>query len=331
MRSFFLLLVILTGFSVHALEIPPDDPRLRIEGYAFRETIESGPKKIIRMDRALPHRDFVQWENPGAGIRVRTNAKSVRFKFRSNPLKLRNKKAKGGSFVCRVIGKSAESKMIDPQKESGKFRLDGDGTMREYEMIMPLNGAYDFLGLEVSGNAAFQDPKPKRKRIVFYGDDLVCGTSDSVAETIPCRIAALNHFDAVNMGFPRILLTPWHTEILSKIRMNALVVLMGSHDSEFGTTIPVFRKNLERFIEEIRKKKPSLKLVFIAPFHCRGNEKLTPYRNEILKLKGDRLIVIDGASLVPSEPSFFEKDRRNLNRKGLMLFTEKLAKKLRSL
>ena len=259
------LLLFLIGISAHALEIAPDDPRIRIDGCAFRETIESGSKKIVRMNRALPHPDFAQWENPGARIRFRTNAKMIRFRIVPNHLKLRDKNAKGGSFVCHISGKTGNSRTIDPQKEPSKFRFDGDGSMREYELIMPQNGSYDFLGISVSGNPVIQKPERKRKRIVFYGDDLLCAAPDSVEETIPCRIADLNHYDTVNMGFSRIHLTPWHTEILSKLPMDALVVLTGLHDSKFGTTIPVFRKNLERFIAEIRKKKPDL---MIAAKRC---------------------------------------------------------------
>ena len=325
------LLLFLIGISAHALEIEPDDPRIRIDGCAFRETIESGSKKIVRMNREIPHPDFAQWENPGARIRIRTNSKMVRFRVAPNHLRPRDKKAKGGSFVCHINGNPENSRTIDPQMEPGKFRFDGDGSMREYELIMPQNGSYDFLGISLSGNPDIRKPESKRKRIVFYGDDLLCATPDSIAETIPCRIADLNHYDTVNMGFSRILLTPWHAETLSKISMNALVVLVGLHDSEFGTTIPVFRKNLERFIAEIRKKKSRLKLIFIAPFQCRGNDKLTPYRKAILDLKEENLTVIDGAQLVPSDPSFFEKNRKNLNQKGLRHFTKKLAEKLRKL
>lgn len=326
MKNLLLIPLLLSGMILTAREIAPDAPEIRIDGCAFRETIQSGSGKSVRMNRKIPHPEYAQWENPGAVIRFRTDAKSIRVRLRPNPLFPRKKDGTEDKVLCRIIGKNGKSRIGDLEKGTQNIRLEGDGSMREYEIVLPLHGAYDFQGIGVGGNPRFQKPKRKRRRIVFYGDDPVCGKAGSVRETIPFQVAERNGWDIVNMGFPRILLTPWHAEFLAEIPMNALVVLIGNRDAEFGTTAPVFRKNLERFIAEIRKRKPSLKLFFIAPFQCAGNRKLNSVRNEILHLKGENLHILDGASLIPSDPSYFEPDRKNLNGKGVRLFSENIAK-----
>jgi len=324
-----LLLLFLTGGFLGALEIAPDDPRLRIEGCAASEIIELRlRKKILRMNRMIPHPASAQYDNPGAVIRFKTDAKTLKLKLDYNTLHPQKIPANGkGKYY--INGKTQEEWFFDRKSDSRQLRLPADGTMKEYEIVMPPADSVDFCGLTVNDKAQFQTPSPRRRRWVIYGDDLVSGKAETIEKTVPFQLARLKKYDVVNMGFPGIRLTPWHAEFLSKIRMNALLVLTGRYDSEAGTTLPVFRKNIERFIAEFRKKNPNTKLVFIAPFQCRESEKLTPYRKALLKVKGSGILVLDGNDLVSDDASFYEPDKRHLNEIGLRQFAENLAKKLR--
>ena len=186
--------------------------------------------------------------------------------------------------------------------------------MHEYEIVLPLADSVDVRGLSVNDKAVFQEPSAYDARCVIYGDSVVRSfDATSIENSFPFIFGRLKNWDVVNMGMENIALAPWHAEFLAKIPMDLLIVLIGTHDWQSGTTLPVFKNNIARFIEEFRKRKPEMRMVFVTPLYSaarsRSGISLDAYRKAfhsvVAERKDPKIQVIDGAGLVANDASFF--------------------------
>ena len=121
------------------------------------------------------------------------------------------------------------------------------------------------------------------------------------------------------------LLTPNHAEFLALPKPDILIVMTGSFDRKFGTSIPVFKKNLERFTETFRTAAPNTKIVFVTPLE----KSAAPYTAAIREFgKKQKIRVIEGAHLLPDSPRYYSRNRVTPNAEGAALLAENLAKLL---
>ena len=121
------------------------------------------------------------------------------------------------------------------------------------------------------------------------------------------------------------LLTPNHAEFLALPKPDLLVVMTGTFDSRFGTTIPVFKKNLERFTEAFRTAAPNAKIAFVTPL----KKSAAPYAAAIREFgEKQKIRVIEGAQLLPDSPRYYSRNRVTPNAEGAALLAENLAKLL---
>ena len=330
-----------------ALEIPADDSRIHYSGHASMVPVEEKLRtRYVRFDRMIPHYNNAQYDNPGVRIRFKTNAKSLRLRLRYNAL--RGRKAPVNSIgLYYVDGKLPEDGTFAPP--DGRKRMDGsgfdyllklpaDGAVHEYEIVLPLADSVDVRGLSVNDKAVFQEPSAYAARCVIYGDSVVRSfDATSIENSFPFIFGRLKNWDVVNMGMENIALAPWHAEFLAKIPMDLLIVLIGTHDWQSGTTLPVFKNNIARFIEEFRKRKPEMRMVFVTPLYSaarsRSGISLDAYRKAfhsvVAERKDPKIQVIDGAGLVANDASFFAPDRIGLNDVGARQLAENLAKAIR--
>ena len=101
--------------------------------------------------------------------------------------------------------------------------------------------------------------------------------------------------------------------------------MTGSFDRKFGTSIPVFKKNLERFTETFRTAAPNTKIVFVTPLE----KSAAPYTAAIREFgKKQKIRVIEGAHLLPDSPRYYSRNRVTPNAEGAALLAENLAKLL---
>ena len=335
MRALLIPLLLSVFLPLAALEIPLDDPRLEYAGFVSKTFVE-GPRRNQRMvfSRLIPHRNHLEHDNPGGRIRFKTDSRSIRIKVRYNGLHHPDVPMEStGIFLIDGECKPENTFTVDNRKRTRYFRRDlsfripADGTMHEYEVILPSGDSVELLGVTVSDRAKFGTPKPLGKRIVLYGDSIAQGgVLQPVQNSFPYLLGRAGNWELVNVAMPETLLTPWHAEFLAPLKMDLLLVMTGTHDWKSGTTLPVFKKNLERFFQTFRSRQPETPVVLVTPL--KGGSATAPYREAIRAFgEANGMRVIDGTTLLPSD-TFFSRDKINPNASGAAELAEKLSKLL---
>ena len=330
-----LLLLLLAALPLAALEIAPDDPRLHYSGILSKTFVEGARRNhVMKFSRLMPHRDHLEHDNPGARIRFRTDSRNIRVKLRYNGLHLPEVPLDStGIFLVDGDWKPEYTFTLpaDRRKRTRyfsrdvSFRIPSDGAMHTFDVILPSGDSVDFLGISVNDRAKFADPKPFAKRAVLYGD--LAGSSEilPVHQSFSYLLGHSLNWEIIDAVMADTLLTPNHAEFLALPKPDILIVMTGSFDRKFGTSIPVFKKNLERFTETFRTAAPNTKIVFVTPLE----KSAAPYTAAIREFgKKQKIRVIEGAHLLPDSPRYYSRNRVTPNAEGAALLAENLAKLL---
>ena len=330
MRGLFLLLA---AFPLAALEIRPDDPRLEYSGFVSKTFVEGARRNhSMRFSRLIPHPDHLEHDNPGGRIRFKTDSRSIRVKVRYNGLHHPDVPLESSGIVL-TDGEQKENSSftVDNRKRTRYFRKDvsfripADGAMHEYDIVLPSGDSVELLGITISDRAKLGTPKPFGKRVVLYGDSIAQGGElQPVQDSFPYLLGQRKNWELVNVAMANTLLTPWHADFLGALKMDLLIVMTGTTDWKAGTTLPVFRKNLERFFTAFRKLRPGTPAVLVTPL--KRDAGAAPYIREMKEFgKANSIRVIDGTALLPDDPKLYAKDRINPNSAGAAMLAEKLA------
>lgn len=330
------LLLLLAAFPLAALEIRPDDPRLEYSGFVSKMFVEGTRRNYsMKFSRLIPHPDHLEHDSPGGRIRFKTDSRSIRVKVRYNGLHHPDVPMESTGIVL-TDGERKEdvSFTVDNRKRTRYFRKDvsfripSDGAMHEYDIVFPSGDSVELLGITVSDRAKFGKPKPFGKRVVLYGDSIAQGGElQPVQNSFPYLFGQRKNWEIVNAAMANTLLTPWHADFLGALNMDLLIVMTGTSDWQSGTTLPVFRKNLERFFTAFRKLRPKTPAVLVTPL--KRDAGAAPYIKAMKEFgKANGIRVIDGTALLPDDPKLYAKDRINPNSAGASVLAEKLAELL---
>ncbi len=335
MRGLFLFLAAL---PLAALEISPDDSRLEYSGFVSKTFVE-GLRRNHRMtfSRLIPHRNHLEHDNPGGRIRFKTDSRSIRVKVRYNGLHHPEAPMDStGIFLIDGELKPESTFTVDNRKRTRyfhkdvSFRIPADGAMHEYDIVLPSGDSVELLGISVSDRAKFGTPKPPGKRVVLYGDSIAQGGElQPVQKSFPYQLGELKNWEIVNVAMADTLLTPWHADFLAPLKMDLLLVMTGTHDWKSKTSIPVFKKNLERFFDSFRKQHPKTPVVLVTPL--KGGAETAPYREAMTAFgeANDGIRVIDGTMLLPDDPKLYARDKINPNEAGAAVLAKKLSELLK--
>jgi hypothetical protein len=194
-----ILIISTTMLAASAQFIPADSPKLEYSDYAELAFVPNPTKaggKLARMQRPLnsPRKGY-NCDNPGARLRIRTDAKEITVHLLYNALHV-STSARKPAGVYFIDGKasaqwafttSSRTTVRPVENVDVKLATPADGQAHDYDIIMPYGDSVDVAGVSVPENAVFARPAPRPKfRCAIYGDSVTQGfTADSIAGTYP--------------------------------------------------------------------------------------------------------------------------------------------------
>lgn len=331
--------------------IPADDKRLEFSDYAKIEfypnpSVKEG--KIARMYRPIGSSGTIyRWDNPGARLRFRTNAKkAVVHLLYSDKHKSRSARKPVGIYL--IDGKSSEKwkftsnteKVVRPV-ESLDLNLDvpGDNTFHDYEIIMPYGDSVDIGGLTVNHEAKLQAPSPRSGlRCAIYGDSVTQGfTAESIEDTYAFRLVQKKKWQLINLGIGGRSSNPNDGTVIGNIKCDILIVLMGVNDWQGGKQVNTYKKNMQKFIRNFRKIQKDTPVWIITPLWVppswkpkRAKYKLDEYRQVLRDIVNDspdpNLKLIEGPELIDHDEKYFDRVAVHPNNAGFKMMSERLSK-----
>lgn len=340
-------------FAETSMFVPADDKRLEYSDYANIEFIANPDKPnraIARMSRPLnsPWKGY-NWDNPGARLRFRTNAKDVTARLIFSDKHISNS-ARNANGVYRIDGKSSPDWTLRSRDRKTKREVENldlrlpvpkDGAFHDYEIIMPYGDAIDVAGVSVSDGAEFQTPTPRpKRRCAIYGDSVTQGfTASSVDQTYAFRLAELKKHQLVNLGIGGRSSRASDGNVVGKIPCDQLVVLMGVNDWQGGKPLDTYKKNMSEFIVNFRKHQKDTPICFVTPLWVppawrpkRVTNPLEAYRQvlrDVVKNAADpNITLVEGPELIDHDPKLFDRVAVHPNDAGFNMMAQRLAKHL---
>lgn len=330
--------------------IPANHDNLEYSDYAALDFIKQENKKIARMHRPLqsPRKGY-NWDNPGARLRFKTNAKNivVHLIYNSKHISTSARKPIGIYFIDgksnpKWTYSSLSRKTLRPVENIDlKLAVPNDNKSHTYEIIMPYGDSVDVAGISVSQAAKLSTPRLRPKfRCAIYGDSVTQGfTAKSIAETYAFRLAQKKNWQLINLGIGGRSSNSYDGSILGKIKFDLLIVLMGVNDWQGGRPVSVYKKRMKGFISNFRKPQKKTPIYFITPLWVpspwqpkNAKFKLEAYRQalrEVVKESNEPNIkLIEGPELIDHDKKYFDHIAVHPNDAGFKIMAERLAEKI---
>ena len=318
----------------------PDNSLIRISDCA-RITKKS---ESICMDRIVQAASGFKYDNPGARIRFRTDAKNVSAKVNYTPRHTR-KNAVNSKGIYTVNGKIAGSFQRDPESEevAVAFPRNDKGIARDYELIMPYGDSVEFTGLHISNGELLPiAPRPDIKYVAF-GDSITHGFhAGDISNTYPFIIGEKLQWQTVNMGFGSRRTVAADGDSIALCGGDIISILIGFNDFYGNKPIVKYMQHLKRLILRIRKSQPETPILLITPIWSSEPKwaaskiglELEDYRKAVRQvvasLNDNHLHLIDGLSLMDNLPAM-TKDGIHPNDEGFAQIAERLAPMLKKI
>ena len=283
----------------------PDDSRITYSDYARLVKVDA---EEARFDRPVAGgQASLQYANPGARVRFRTDATMITASFTTGTLGVTQ-----GTGVILVDGVRAGT--FDAGVSSSTLEVDvpvGVGGYRDVELLMPYSQDVRFNGLLVNAEAGFQSPTTRPPiRYVAYGDSITEGfwSSDSYAN-YPSIVGERNDWEVVNMGFG------WRGmkdsgggtadgAVIGALGADVISVMMGYNDASARLSASSYRACVEAFVARVREVDGTVPIYLISPLYtdkAANQARMLQYREEVMGLVAgsfdQNLHWIDGLAL----------------------------------
>ena len=192
--------------------------------------------------------------------------------------------------------------------------------------------------LEFAGANILSPYKPKGPNILYLGDSITYGASSFYPSlSYTARLTAMTDALTLNQGIGGEI---FRADILdSKLPFDPdiITIAFGTNDWSCARNNPELRiSRADAYFKKLKSIFPNAKIVYISPL-WRGlseEENLTflPARKEFEALaRSLDITVVDGFTLVPHLPEFYQDKHLHPNESGFSLYAENLAVALKKL
>ncbi|MEO6741645.1 MAG: SGNH/GDSL hydrolase family protein, partial [Chthoniobacteraceae bacterium] len=330
--------------------VAPDDANIAYSDYVHMEFVPSpldASAKVARFDRILdqPSKGY-RWDNPGARIRFRTDATSVKALLYFNELHISTSaRNSNGLYLIDGAGKpqwTFHTKATLPKREPESvivtMAAGGAAGFHDYELILPYGDSVDFQGVEVNAAARFEAPPARpTTRYLAYGDSITHGfTASAVDKSYAFLVAQKNGWQLINLGLGGRASTPSDGKVVASLKADVISVFMGANDWQGGAPLTRYRSNMMAFFDAIRAAQPTVPVycltsLWVAPS---WNPKaqvadLESYRQvarDIVAARKDpNLHLVEGPDLIDHDITLFDATPVHPNDKGFAQMAERLA------
>jgi GDSL-like Lipase/Acylhydrolase family len=322
--------------------IAPDDVRLSYSDCGSVNFING----VARFSRPGPenHHAGYTYDNPGARLRLRTDATNIEAKFRYNELHI-SKTARNSVGACLIDGIQVRTFGTE-QQEIKRIPEDIDVELKSplkgfhtYEFVMPYCDSIDILGVYVPDEANFETPEPRPEiRCAFYGDSVTHGaTASNITGTYPYLVAKEKGFQMVNLGIGGRVISGHDGKLLAAVKCDLAVIHIGVNNWQSGISLEQTKEDMLTFLHEFRKCQSNTPLYVITPLWVSltwGVKKhpLEEYRRVIQeaveKSCNTNTKLINGLRLIDHDEIYFDKVLVHPNDAGFKMMAERLAEKL---
>ena len=310
----------------------------------FQQMNVSGGR--VGFQRTIVSDKKYHFDTPGIRMAFRCNAEKIGidllFRDRAVPHRMQN-----GIGIWRIDGKTnprwkfERGKRDSVKNEPVKVDLPANGEMHNYELFLPYGEICEIHSVKVNAGTVFEAPPPPPAfRAVFYGDSITQGFCASRIDlTFPFLTGMLLDYDVVNLGIAGIGLNPGAAKILGSMEMHLLIMEIGANDWMNEMHPDDFRKNVRKFLHDIRIAKPGLPIRWITPLWISPKWKgktpryeLDLYRKiieeEVSALNDPAIRSINGLELLDADPDLFDEIPVHPADSGHEQIAERLAEHL---
>lgn len=322
------------------IEITPDNPLILFTDCA-RVIRASGKVEINRIINAA---SGYKYDNPGARIRFRTNAKNVSAKLMYTSRHTR-KNAVNSKGLYLLNGKIIGSFKRNPGKAKVLVTFPGNTTEKacDYELIMPYGDSVEFSGLSLNdGKLSPIAARPAFKYVAF-GDSITHGFyGENVTKTYPFMIGKKLKWQVVNMGFGSRTTIPFDGDAIAQCGGDLISILIGFNDFYRNKTLAKYKQDMKELILQIRKKQATTPVVLITPIWSSEPKwaaskiglKLEDYRKVVRQIvkesKDSNLHLIEGPSLMDNKRAMTKDGIHPVN-KGFAQIAERMTPILKTI
>jgi lysophospholipase L1-like esterase len=334
--------------------IAPDDAKIAYSDYVHMEFVPSpvdASAKLARFDRILdiPAKGY-RWDNPGARIRFRTDATSVKALLYFNELHVstsaRNSNGlyliDGASQPAWVFHTKAAQTKREPESVVVTMTAGGAPGFHDYELILPYGDSVDFQGVEINPESRFEAPPARpATRYLAYGDSITHGfTASAVDKSYAFLVAQKKGWQIINLGLGGRASNVSDARVVTSLKADVISVLMGANDWQGAGPLERYRSNMMGFFDVIRAAQPNVPIYYltslwVAPsWNPKGQvADLESYRQvarEIVAARKDpNLHLVEGPELIDHDAALFDATPVHPNDKGFAQMAERLAAQMR--
>ncbi len=183
----------------------------------------------------------------------------------------------------------------------------------------------------LSDGATFAPYHGERRRILFLGDSITQGwNSVKNVSSYAYRTAALLDADPLIFGIGGSYFLPSSVERMGE-KFDAVFVAYGTNDFGRYASMRDFRDTVSRYFDNLCAAYPDTKRIAITPIYRTDDEKdremgsFAELRRTVAEVaEAHGALVVDGYTLVPHDPYFYEDAHLHPNDLGFSFYAERL-------
>ncbi len=293
--------------------------------------LEKAPDGAVRPHRILevPGRGY-RWDNPGARINFRTDARAVTVHLRYSD-RHTSPTARAPVGVWLIDGRGDERWTFSTRATTTRREVEevdvalpvpAGGRAHDYAIVLPYGDSVDFRGLTLSAGATLERPAPRPAlRYVAHGDSVTHGfTASRVDRTYPYLVAESRGWQSVNLGLGGRTARPAEGATIAALGGELVSILIGVNDWQTGAAPDVYGENMRGLIAGVRAKQPRVPLFVITPLWvserwkpAKAQYPLETYRAVLRALAGKLRAAGDSALQLIEGPELCDADERNFD------------------
>lgn len=309
---------------------------------------ESG---AVRVDRGFDDSRGYRWDAPGARVRFRTDSAEVAVHLMYSARHIGPSRNSVGFYRIDGAGHDARTFTRPPGGVlPGDAPLDlnlpvpvtNDAGFHDYELILPYGDSVELLGVRVTETARWESPAARPEvRWVVFGDSVTHGfTSSAVVHSYPFLVGEAMGWQAINAGIAGRGAMAEDGARLAGIDGDIYSVAIGVNNWQGGTELKVFRESMNGLLKALLAGRPDARIYVITPLWVPptwqpegAKHPLEDYRREIREVVTDlaleRVILIDGPSLIDPDEALFDKIAVHPNDAGFAQMAERLVERFK--